>query len=125
MLTQEKILKFFSFGLNEKTDPQIQTRILLTNIFSSLGIAFFIGFAVTALLNQLYWLSLILFTTSLLTILNILYLVRTQRIGHAIGFLLLLMAVFAPDHSHTRGNQRNGPFMEFDIPCYCIDPAWN
>ncbi len=92
MLTQEKILKFFSFGLNEKTDPQIQTRILLTNIFSSLGIAFFLGFAVTAVLNQLYWLSLILFTTSLLTILNILYLVRTQRIGHAIGFLLLLMA---------------------------------
>ena len=92
MLTQEKIIKFFSFGLNEKTDPQIQTRILLTNIFSSLGIVFFIGFAVTALLNQLYWLSLILFTASLLTLLNTIYLVRTQRIHYAVGFLLGLMA---------------------------------
>jgi CheY-like chemotaxis protein/signal transduction histidine kinase len=92
MLTQEKILKFFSFGINEKTDPQIQTRFLLTNIFSSLGIAFFVGFAVAALLNQLYWLALILFTASLLTIFNILYLVRTQRIGHTIGFLLGLIS---------------------------------
>ena len=92
MLTQEKIIKFFSFGLNEKTDPQIQSRILLTNIFSSLGIVFFIGFAVTALLNQLYWLSLILFTASLLTLLNTIYLIRTQRIHYAVGFLLGLMS---------------------------------
>jgi CheY-like chemotaxis protein len=92
MLTQEKIIKFFSFGINEKTDPQIQSRILLTNIFSSLGIVFFIGFAVTALLNQLYWLSLILFTASLLTLLNTIYLIRTQRIHYAVGFLLGLMA---------------------------------
>jgi CheY-like chemotaxis protein len=93
MLTQEKILKFFSFGLNEKTDPQIQTRILLTNIFSSLGIVFFVGFAFTALFNQLYWLSLILFTASLLTLFNTFYLIRTQRIRFAVGFLLGLMAV--------------------------------
>jgi CheY-like chemotaxis protein len=93
MLTQEKIIKFFSFGLNEKTDPQIQTRILLTNIFSSLGIVFFIGFAVTAIFNQLYWLSLILFTASLLTFLNTIYLKRTQKIHNAAGFLLGLMAV--------------------------------
>lgn len=92
MLTQEKIIKFFSFGLNEKTDPQIQSRILLTNIFSSLGIVFFIGFAVTALLNQLYWLSLILFLASLLTLLNTIYLIRTQRIHYAVGFLLGLMS---------------------------------
>jgi CheY-like chemotaxis protein len=93
MLTQEKILKFFSFGLNEKTDPQIQNRILLTNIFSSLAIVFFVGFAVTALFNQLYWLSLILFMAGLLTMFNTIFLVRTQRIHYAVGFLLGLMAV--------------------------------
>jgi CheY-like chemotaxis protein len=93
MLTQEKILKFFSFGLNEKIDPQIQTRILLTNIFSSLGIVFFVGFAVTALLNQLYGLSLILFMAGLLTAFNTIFLIRTQRIHHAVGFLLGLMAL--------------------------------
>ncbi len=93
MLTQEKIIKFFSFGINEKTDPQIQTRILLTNIFSSLGIIFFTGFAVTALFNQLYWLSLILFTASLLTLLNTVFLIRTQKIQYAVWFLLGLMAL--------------------------------
>ncbi len=93
MLTQEKILKFFSFGLDEKTDPQIQNRILLTNIFSSLGIVFFVGFAVTALFNQLYWLSLILFTAGLLTLINTIFVIRTQRIHNSIGFLLGLMAV--------------------------------
>lgn len=93
MLTQEKILKFFSFGLNEKIDPQIQTRILLTNIFSSLGIVFFVGFAVTALLNQFYGLSLILFMAGLLTAFNTIFLIRTQRIHHAVGFLLGLMAL--------------------------------
>ncbi len=93
MLSQEKILKFFSFGLNEKTDPQLQSRILLTNIFSSLGIAFFVGFALTALFNQLYWLSLILFTAGLFTLFSTIYLVRTRRIEHAVGFLLGMMAV--------------------------------
>ena len=93
MPSQEKILKFFSFGLNEKTDPQTQTRILLANIFSSLGIVFFVGFALAALVNQLYWLSLILFSASLLTLFNTLYLVRTQRIRFSVGFLLGLMAI--------------------------------
>lgn len=93
MLTQEKILKFFSFGINEKTDPQIQSRILLTNVFSSLGIIFFAGFGVTALLNQLYWLSLILLTAGLLTFFNTIFLVRTQKIQQSVGFLLGLMAI--------------------------------
>ncbi len=92
MLTQEKIFKFFSFGLIEKTDPQIQSRILLTNIFSSLGIIFFVGFAIIGLFNQLYWLSLILFTASAFTLLNTIYLIRTQRIQHAVSFLLGMMA---------------------------------
>lgn len=93
MLTQEKIFKFFSFGLNEKTDPQIQTRILLTNIFSTLGIVFFVGFAVTAFVNQLYWLSLILLTAGLLTLFNTIFLVRTERIHFAVRFLSGMMAV--------------------------------
>ena len=93
MLNQEKILKFFSFGLNEKTDPQIQTRILLTNIFSALGIIFFVGFALVALINQLYWLALILISACLLTLLNTIYLARSRKIRQASGFLFGLMAV--------------------------------
>jgi CheY-like chemotaxis protein len=93
MPSQEKILKFFSFGLNEKTDPQIQTRILLANIFSSLGIVFFVAFALAALSNQLYWLALILFAASILILFNTIFLARTQRVHAAVGFLLGLMAV--------------------------------
>jgi CheY-like chemotaxis protein len=93
MLTQEKIFKFFSFGLNEKTDPQLQSRIVLSNIFSSLGILFFVGFAIAALLSRSYWLALILASASLLTGFNTLFLVRTRRVRQASGFLLALMAV--------------------------------
>lgn len=106
MLAQEKIIKFFSFGFNEKTDPQTQTRLLLTNIISVLGIAFFVGFAVAALFNQLYWLSLILFVFSLLIFFNAIYLVRTKRIRHASRFLLGLMAALLLViliHGGTRG----------------------
>ena len=120
MLNQEKIFKFFSFGLNEKTDPQIQTRILLTNIFSSLGIVFFVGFAVTALFNQLYWLSLILFTAGLLTLFNTLFLVRTQRIHFAVGFLLGLMAVLLLVILIHGGTQGTGHLWGLTFPVIAL-----
>jgi CheY-like chemotaxis protein len=54
---------------------------------------FFTGFAVIALINQLYWLSGILIIACLLTLFNIIYLMRTKRIRQATGFLFGLMGV--------------------------------
>jgi len=91
MLTQEKIFKFFSFGLNEKVDNQVQTKILLTNIFSVLGILFFISFAILAYFNGEYLFTWTLLTATGLTTLNIVFMVRTSKVEVAVPFLLLLM----------------------------------
>jgi CheY-like chemotaxis protein len=92
MLSQEKIFNFFSFGINKKTDPLLQTRILMTNIFSSIGICFFLTFAIIDLFHQVYWLSGLLLGASILTVLNMIYLTRTGKIRFAIPFLLGMMA---------------------------------
>ncbi len=92
MLTQEKIFKFFSFGLDEKTEPHILTRILLTNIFSFLGILFFLLFGVLAYLNEDHLIAWTLLAATGLVILNVIYMVRTLRINHSIPLLLVLMA---------------------------------
>lgn len=91
MLTLEKIFKFFSFRIDTKTDPLIRTRILLTNIFSTLGIIFFLLFGLLALINGNIILSLSLFIPTLLTILNMIYMVKTLRVNHSAIFLLILM----------------------------------
>jgi CheY-like chemotaxis protein len=120
MLNQEKILKFFSFGLNEKTDPQLQTRILLTNIFSVLGIVFFLGFAMAALINQLYWLTLILTSSSLLTLFNTIYLAKSRKIRQATGFLLGLMAVLLLVILIHGGTQGTGYLWGLSFPVIAL-----
>jgi len=116
MITQEKIFKFFSFGLEEKTDPLIQTRILLTNIFSSLGILFFITFTTLALFNKEYLLVWTLLSATGLTILNMVYMVRTLRIYHSIPFLLGMMAVLLLFVLVTGGTNATGYLWALTFP---------
>ncbi len=92
MLAQEKIFKFFSFGLDEKTDQQIQTRILLTNIFSALAILFIVLFTVMAVINGERLIAWMLLSAMVLIVLNVLYMVWTRNVHHSIPFLLGLMA---------------------------------
>lgn len=93
MIDQEKLFKFFSFGISNKTDSVLQTRILMTNIFSILGIIFFMTFAIINIFNHVFWLSWILIGATVLTSLNVLYLNRTLNIRFSIPFLLGLMAI--------------------------------
>jgi hypothetical protein len=88
MHIQEKIFKFFSFGLEDKTEIQILTRILLTNIFSTLGILFFLLFALLDYFKGEMLFTWILLAASGLVVLNVVYLVRTRRVQHSILFLL-------------------------------------
>ncbi len=91
METQEKIFKFFSFGLNENEDPQVQSRILLTNIFSTLGILFFISFAILAYINGEFLITWTLLTATGLSIINMVFMIRTSKVQLAASFLLFLM----------------------------------
>ncbi|HEC41603.1 MAG TPA: response regulator [Bacteroides sp.] len=120
MITQEKIIKFFSFGLDEKTDPLIHTRILINNIFSSLGIIFFLLFAIIALTNRemlVFWLLTI---TAILTILNMIYLVRTNSIQNSAIFLLMLMSVLLLSLIITGGTGATGHLWALTFPAISL-----
>ncbi len=116
MLSQEKIFKFFSFGLSEKTDPQIQNRILIANIFSFLGICFFLMFATIDFFNQMYWLSWILVGASALTAGIMIYINRTLKLALGIPFLLGIMAILLMVILITGGTGDTGYFWALTFP---------
>jgi CheY-like chemotaxis protein len=116
MPIQEKIFKFFSFGLMEKTDPRTLNRILLTSIFSVLGILFFLLFALLAYLNAEYMITWTLLSASGLAILNMVYMVLTRKIQHSILFLLGLMAVLLLYLLVTGGSQGSGHLWAMTFP---------
>jgi CheY-like chemotaxis protein len=116
MHIQEKIFKFFSFGLEGKTEPQILTRILLTNIFSILGILFFLLFALLDYFRGDTLFTWILLAASGLVILNMVHLVRTRRVQHSIYFLLGLMAVLLLFLLVTGGTLATGYLWALTFP---------
>jgi len=120
MLSQEKIFKFFSFGLSEKSGPQLHIRILMTNIFSFLGICFLMIFAIIDLVNQVYWLSLILLGASSLILLNMIYMTRTLNVRFSIPFLLGLMAVLLLVILITGGTEGTGYLWGLTFPIIAL-----
>ncbi len=116
MFKQEKIFKFFSFGLDGKTDSHTLNRILLTNIFSVLGILFFLFFALLAYLSRETLLAWILLGTSGLTLLNMVYMVHTLRIQHSIPFLLVLMGILLLIMLVTGGTNATGYLWALTFP---------
>ncbi|MFC2098606.1 response regulator [Bacteroidota bacterium] len=120
MLTQEKIFKFFSFGLDEKTDPLIQTRIQLTNIFCVLGIFFFLLFAILAFFNGEMPLCWTLLTTTILTALIMVYTVRTLRIQYSSLFLLIMMIVLLLSLIILGGTEGTGHLWALSFPALSL-----
>jgi len=108
MLTQEKIINFFSFRINKKTDTRLQNRILMCNIFSTLGITFFLTFAVIDFFSQAYLVSLILAAAALLTAGNMYYMTRSLNVRFSIPFLNGLMAVLLLSILITGGVDNTG-----------------
>jgi CheY-like chemotaxis protein len=91
MHTQEKIFKFFSFGISKNTDPNLQIRILLSNIFTLLSVLFFLTFALLAYISGDFLITYSLVSASLLAVLNMAFMVRSGRVDIAVPFLLVLM----------------------------------
>jgi CheY-like chemotaxis protein/signal transduction histidine kinase len=120
MLSQEKIFKFFSFGLRDKANPHLQTRILLTNVFSILGICFMVMFAIIGFVNHAFLLSWILLGASALIVLNIIYMTRTLNIRFSIPFLLGLMAVLLLIILITGGTESTGYLWALTFPIIAL-----
>ena len=116
MLTQEKIFKFFSFGLDEETDPLLLNRILLTNIFSGFGILYFLTFAILALFNGENLVAWTLLSAALLAVMNMIYLVRTKKVRHSVTFLLGLIGVLLLFILVTGGTGNTGYLWAMTFP---------
>lgn len=116
MQIQEKLFKFFSFGLEGKTEPHILNRIHLTGIFSFLGILFFLFFAILAFFNGNQQMAWILCGAIVLVALNLLFLVTTRRVQYAIIVLLGVMAVLLLFLLTTGGIQETGYLWALTFP---------
>ena len=93
MSIQEKIFRLFSFGLQEKTDTRTLNRIILTNAFSIIGALFLGFFTVESIISGNFLLSIILGGTLVLDILNMIYLIRTQKTAHAAYFFVTILGL--------------------------------
>ena len=93
MSIQEKIFRLFSFGLQEKTDPGMMNRIILTNASSFIGLLFLGFFTIESLVRGNILMTSILGIAFLLDILNMIFLVRTLRIELAAYFLLAILGL--------------------------------
>ena len=116
MNTQEKIFRFFFFGLEDKADAGKLTRILMTNIFSVLGILFFLLFAVLDYFRGNSLFTWILLSATGLVILNMVFMVRTLRVQHSIFFLLSVMSVLLLILLITGGTHETGYLWALTFP---------
>ena len=93
MFSSEKIFKLFSFGLHGKTEPRNLNRIILINAISLIALVFLVIYAILALFNRNYILSGILTAVAILSLLNVIQLIRSRNTRFSEYFLVCLFSV--------------------------------
>lgn len=87
-----KIFNLFSFGKQSKTEPKKLSKIVLVNAYSIIPLVFLVFFAVVELINKNYTLSGILGIISVLDIISIIYLNRSQKTTFSEYFLVTIFS---------------------------------
>ena len=85
-----RIFDFFSFGNYENCEKETIQKIVLTNIFTSLGVAFYFMYTIGALLQGRLMLSIILGISSLLMIANLFVLHKTKAYKFSDSLLIAI-----------------------------------
>ena len=93
MFSSEKIFKLFSFGLHGKTEPRNLNRIILINAISLIALVFLVIYAILALFNRNFILSGILTAVAILSLLNVIQLIRSRNTRFSEYFLVCLFSV--------------------------------
>jgi len=120
MSIQEKIFRLFSFGLQEKTDPWMLNRIILTNAFSFIGM-FFLGiFTIESIITGNYLMTAILGTAFILDIGIVIYLIRSQRVEIAAYSLVSILGVIFIFLIIQGGSSGVGYLWCFCYPLVCL-----
>ena len=86
-------------GLSENEDIEILRKVFLINVFSTIGLAFLLGFGIDEIINQRPTLAYVLLITAALTFVNYVLMLKLgnhNRGAHAIslimGFLLFWLS---------------------------------
>jgi CheY-like chemotaxis protein/signal transduction histidine kinase len=92
MSSTGKIFKLLSFGNQSKTEPKKLSRIILINAYSIISLFFLLAYTIIELINKNYTISGILGLVSVLDIISIIYLNRTQKTNFSEYFLVIIFS---------------------------------
>jgi len=88
-----KIFDFFSFGNYDNCERKTVQKIILTNIFTCLGVLYFIGFAIGSAVLGYYLHAIVLTSAVFLMILNLILLHKTKIYSLSDNLLLATISV--------------------------------
>jgi CheY-like chemotaxis protein len=90
MLSSNKIFTFLTFGQQAKTEPKKLSRIILINAISIISLFFLLIYGVLETINKEFVLAGVLYTVSLLDIVNLIILNRTHKVSFSEYFIIVI-----------------------------------
>jgi CheY-like chemotaxis protein/signal transduction histidine kinase len=115
-----KIISIFSFGKFDLCDKQVVNKIIITNIFSILGIIFFIFFCILGVLHHNSVHAAVLGITAILTAVNLIVLHKTKNTKVTDSFLLSVISLLFLYLLVTGGDNETGYLWALSYPVICV-----
>jgi diguanylate cyclase (GGDEF)-like protein len=104
-------------GLSENSDIEILRRVFLVNVFSTIGVAFLLGFGVNALLNQRTSLALVTLTLAAIALINYFLMLKFGKHDRGAHTISLIMGILFFYLLCSGGVNSTGPLW-----CYAAAP---
>jgi CheY-like chemotaxis protein/signal transduction histidine kinase len=111
-----KFIDFFSFGNLDGCSKKVSNRIVVTNIFSFIGIILFLLFAILALINKNFLHASVLGAAIILLGINLLVLHQTRNVYFSDNFILALITLIYTYLLVNGGDNETGYLWVFSYP---------
>jgi CheY-like chemotaxis protein/signal transduction histidine kinase len=115
-----KIISIFSFGKFDLCDKQVVNKIIISNIFSFLGIVFFFLFIVLAIFHHNYLHASVIGIAALITAVNLLVLHKTKNTRASDTFIMSVISLLYLYLVVTGGDNETGYIWSLSYPVICL-----
>ena len=115
-----KIIAIFSFGKFNLCDKHVVNKVIITNIFSLLGIVFFIFFGALGVFHHNYLHASVIGITALLITINLIVLHKTKNTKTSDTFILSIISILYLYLLVTGGDNETGYLWALSYPVICI-----
>jgi CheY-like chemotaxis protein/signal transduction histidine kinase len=115
-----KIIAIFSFGKFNLCDKHVVNKVIITNIFSILGIVFFIFFGALGVFHHNYLHASVIGITALLITINLIVLHKTKNTKTSDTFILSIISILYLYLLVTGGDNETGYLWALSYPVICI-----